>query len=121
MVKMIKFDRDNFYGGLMAEERLQKYIARCGTASRRKAEELILQGRVKVNGKVVKELGSKIIPGKDMVTVDDKRIYEKEKHIYIKLHKPEGYVTTVSSMRRMTGVLYFSAKLNALTVYSKVS
>jgi 23S rRNA pseudouridine2605 synthase len=95
MVKMIKFDRDNFYGGLMAEERLQKYIARCGTASRRKAEELILQGRVKVNGKVVKELGSKIIPGKDMVTVGDKRIYEKEKHIYIKLHKPEGYVTTV--------------------------
>ena len=79
----------------MAEERLQKYIARCGIASRRKAEEMILQGKVKVNGRIVRELGSKIIPGKDVVTVNNKRIYEKEKYIYIKLYKPEGYVTTV--------------------------
>ena len=79
----------------MAEERLQKYIARCGVTSRRKAEELILQGHVKVNGFLVKELGSKVDPKKDKVTVFDKEIYINDEHIYIKLYKPEGYVTTV--------------------------
>lgn len=79
----------------MAEERLQKYIARCGVTSRRKAEELILQGHVKVNGLIVEELGSKVDPDRDLVTVFDKKINEKDDHIYIKLYKPEGYVTTV--------------------------
>mgnify|MGYP000864385858 CR=1 FL=1 len=79
----------------MSKERLQKYIARCGIASRRKAEEIILQGKVKVNGRIVKELGSKINPEKDLVTVYDEKIFEKEEHTYIKLYKPEGYVTTV--------------------------
>lgn len=79
----------------MIEERLQKYIARCGVASRRKAEKLILNGDVKVNGLIVRELGSKINPEKDEITVYGKKIYEKDKHIYIKLYKPEGYVTTV--------------------------
>lgn len=79
----------------MAEERLQKYIAQCGVTSRRKAEELILQGHVKVNGFLVKELGSKVDPKKDKVTVFDKEIYINDEHIYIKLYKPEGYVTTV--------------------------
>jgi pseudouridine synthase len=86
---------DKLKGKHMGEERLQKYIARCGITSRRKAEELILKGNVKVNGKVVRELGSKIDPDKDIVYVNDKRIYEKDKNIYIKLYKPEGYVTTV--------------------------
>lgn len=79
----------------MEEERLQKYIARCGVSSRRKAEELILNGCVKVNGAVVTELGTKINPEKDFVTVDNKKISETKKLVYIKLYKPEGYVTTV--------------------------
>lgn len=87
------------------EERLQKYMARCGIASRRKAEQIILQGNVKVNGLVVKELGSKINPEKDVVTVYNKRIYEKEKHIYIKLYKPEGYITTVKDQFNRKTVL----------------
>lgn len=79
----------------MEEERLQKYIARCGISSRRKAEDLILNGCVKVNGVVVTELGTKINPEKDVVFVDNKKISETEGFIYIKLYKPEGYVTTV--------------------------
>ena len=89
----------------MKEERLQKYIARCGIASRRKAEEIILQGNVKVNGIIVKELGSKINPEKDVVTVYDKKIHEKEEHIYIKLYKPEGYITTVKDQFNRKTVL----------------
>ena len=90
---------------IMPEERLQKYIARCGVASRRKAEELILNGDVKVNGLIIKELGSKINPEKDAVTVYDKKIYEKDEHIYIKLYKPEGYVTTVKDQFNRKTVL----------------
>ncbi|MBQ5615164.1 MAG: rRNA pseudouridine synthase, partial [Peptococcaceae bacterium] len=56
----------------MAEERLQKYLAAAGVASRRASEKLILDGKVAVNGKVVKELGTKVVPGKDKVTVDGK-------------------------------------------------
>lgn len=89
----------------MAEERLQKYIARCGIASRRKAEELILNGYVKINGLIIKELGSKIDPEKDVVTVYNKNIYEKDEHIYIKLYKPEGYVTTVKDQFNRKTVL----------------
>lgn len=91
---MIKL-RKNVKEDIMAEERLQKYIARCGIVSRRKAEELILNGDVKVNGQILKELGSKIDPEKDVVEVYNKKIYVKDGHIYIKLYKPEGYVTTV--------------------------
>lgn len=90
--KAIKQKRQKF----MELERLQKYIARCGVTSRRKAEELILAGRVKVNGAKVTELGTRVNPDKDAVTVDNKKISEVNKYIYIKLYKPEGYVTTVS-------------------------
>jgi 23S rRNA pseudouridine2605 synthase len=79
----------------MEEERLQKYIARCGISSRRKAEELILNGCVNLNGVVITELGTKINPEKDVVMVDNKIISETKEFIYIKLYKPEGYVTTV--------------------------
>lgn len=89
----------------MAEERLQKYIARCGITSRRKAEELILQGYVKVNGLIVNELGSKIDPEQDIVEVNNKKINEKQEHIYIKLYKPEGYVTTVNDQFNRKTVL----------------
>lgn len=75
------------------EERLQKYMAECGVASRRKCEELILDGRVKVNGQIVTELGTKVTPGVDEIEVDGKKL-DTEKKVYILLNKPVGYVTT---------------------------
>ncbi|KPC97230.1 Ribosomal large subunit pseudouridine synthase B [Geobacillus sp. BCO2] len=74
-------------------ERLQKVIARAGIASRRKAEELILQGRVKVNGRVVKELGVKVGP-RDDVEVDGIPI-EREEPVYYLLYKPRGVISSV--------------------------
>ena len=80
----------------MEEIRLQKYLASCGIASRRKCEEYILEGFVKVNDEIVTELGTKINPEKDIVTFKEKRVKnQNEKHIYILLNKPIGYVTTV--------------------------
>ena len=77
------------------EERLQKYLAEVGIASRRKCEEFILQGKVKVNGKVVTELGTKINKDIDKVEFEDKLIKkENNKKVYILLNKPIGYVTT---------------------------
>ncbi len=77
------------------EERLQKYLANNGIAARRKCEEYILEGRVKVNGKVVTELGTKINPDTDVVEFDGSKVKKIEKHVYILLNKPIGYVTTV--------------------------
>jgi len=77
-------------------QRLQKIIAQAGIASRRKAEELILAGRVQVNGKAVTELGTKADPFKDHIRVDNKLLHGPEKHRYFMLNKPKGYVTTVS-------------------------
>ena len=76
------------------EERLQKYLANCGIASRRKCEEHILQGKVEVNGEIVKELGTKINPEKDVIKFENKIVKEIKKEIYILLNKPIGYVTT---------------------------
>ena len=76
------------------EERLQKYLAQCGVASRRKCEELILQGRVQVNGVTFTELGTKINPEKDKIKFDGKDIKQSQKLVYILLNKPIGYVTT---------------------------
>jgi 23S rRNA pseudouridine2605 synthase len=78
----------------MPLERLQKILARAGVASRRSAEELILGGRVRVNGKVVRELGTRADPRRDKVEVDARRI-QAEDLVYIVLHKPRGYVSTV--------------------------
>ena len=77
------------------EERLQKYLANNGIASRRKAEEYIVQGKVKVNGKVVTELGTKIDIDKDTVEFEGKEVSKKEKNVYVLLNKPIDYVTTV--------------------------
>ncbi|MCX7715192.1 MAG: rRNA pseudouridine synthase [Clostridia bacterium] len=76
--------------------RLQKYIAMCGVASRRNAETMIENGRVKVNGVLIKELGTKIEIGADEVLVDNKPIKLASKKYYIMLNKPVGYVSTVS-------------------------
>ncbi|MGI6604367.1 MAG: rRNA pseudouridine synthase [Firmicutes bacterium] len=75
------------------QQRLQKLIADAGIVSRRRAEELITQGRVRVNGKVVRELGAKADPDVDSVSVDGRSIATPHR-IYLLLNKPQGYVTT---------------------------
>jgi 23S rRNA pseudouridine2605 synthase len=80
----------------MPEERLQKILAHAGVASRRKAEQLIVEGRVKVNGAVITELGTKADPERDHIKVDGKRIHAPERLVYIAMNKPHGCVTTVS-------------------------
>ena len=79
----------------MEELRLQKYLANNGIGSRRTCEQYILDGKVKVNGKTVKELGTKVVSGKDIVTYQGKKVESKEEKVYILLNKPIGYVTTV--------------------------
>jgi 23S rRNA pseudouridine2605 synthase len=75
-------------------ERLQKVLAHAGVASRRHCEELIVEGRVQVNGKVVKELGVKVDPAIDRIMVDGRRI-RLEEHVYILLYKPTGVITSL--------------------------
>ena len=87
------------------EERLQKLLAAAGVASRRKAEELITEGRVTVNGKVVKELGVKADFGKDKIAVDGKPVERKERKIYVMMYKPKGYVCTVTDTHDRPTVL----------------
>lgn len=91
----------------MEEEiRLQKYLATCGIASRRKCEEYISQGKVKVNGQVVTELGTKVNPSKDKIEFNGKEIKNGSKeHVYILLNKPIGYVTTVKDQFGRDSVL----------------
>ncbi len=79
----------------MEEERLQKFLANSGIASRRKCEEYILKGKVSVNGKIVDELGTKINPDKDVVKYNGKIVKKTDKKVYILLNKPIDYVTTV--------------------------
>lgn len=86
--------------------RLQKYLASCGIASRRKCEEYILQGKVKLNGQVVTELGTKVNPSKDKIEFNGKEIKNGSKeHVYILLNKPIGYVTTVKDQFGRDSVL----------------
>ncbi len=75
--------------------RLQKYISECGIASRRKAEELIAAGKVKVNGKPA-SIGDKVDPKRDTVVVSGKKLVKSKKNTYIMLHKPRGFITTLS-------------------------
>ena len=76
--------------------RLQKYIAQCGIASRRKAEEFISTGRIAIDGVITREMGIRIIPGKNAITFDGKPIEAKEELVYYLLNKPAGYVTTLA-------------------------
>jgi len=79
----------------MAQERLQKILAHAGVTSRRKAEQLILAGRVTVNGRTVTELGSKADPERDKILVDGKPIRLPKEHVYLAFYKPRGCVTTL--------------------------
>jgi 23S rRNA pseudouridine2605 synthase len=84
--------------------RLQRFLAQAGIAARRKAEILITDGRVKVNGRVVTELGTKVDPAKDKVEVDGKRVAAEEP-MYLLLNKPKGYVTTASDPQNRPTVM----------------
>ena len=81
------------------EERLQKYMASCGVASRRKCEEFILEGRVKINGVVVNELGRKVLVDKDIVEFDGVKINKEDEKVYYILNKPTGVITSASDER----------------------
>lgn len=87
-------------------ERLQKFLAEAGVASRRASEQIILAGRVAVNGKIIRELGTKVDPARDHVTVDERPVRVRRK-LYIALNKPPGYLCTrgESEVRKRIGDL----------------
>jgi len=74
---------------------LQKVLAHAGVASRRACEELILSGRVRVNGQAVTEMGTKVNPSTDVIEVDGRRLKTRVEPVYVLLHKPAGYLSTV--------------------------
>ena len=80
---------------MIDEIRLQVYLARCGVASRRASENLILNGRVSIDGKIVTELGTKV-SGKEKICLDGKQIFPEAEKRYILLNKPEGYVCSLA-------------------------
>lgn len=85
--------------------RLNRYLALAGVGSRRKNDELILSGAVRVNGTIVKELGSKVDPGRDRVTVNGKPVQVAHRFLYILLNKPKDCITTVRDERGRTTVM----------------
>ena len=90
----------------MEQIRLQKFLAENGVASRRKSEEYIKEGKVKVNGTIVTELGTKIDPENDIVLFEGKQINQnQEEKVYILLNKPIGYVTTTKDQFNRETVL----------------
>lgn len=102
----------------MEKIRLQKYLAEAGIASRRKCEEYILEGKVKVNGKIVTELGTKIDTEKDKVLFQGKAVKKESELVYILLNKPTGYVTTTKEQmgRKMVLDLVRDVKTRILPV-----
>ena len=82
------------------QERLQKYLSRCGVASRRRAEVLIAQGKVAVNGQAATVLGTKIDPARDTVSLEGKTVSPPAALTYVALHKPAGYLTTRGDPQR---------------------
>jgi len=86
-------------------ERLQKILSRAGIASRRAAERLMIEGRVTVNGETIRELGTKADAAHDDIRVDGRRVKLPERHRYLLLNKPRGYVTTRSDPQRRPTVV----------------
>jgi 23S rRNA pseudouridine2605 synthase len=89
----------------MPAERLQKIIAAAGIASRRKAEQLITGGLVSVNGQTITELGSKADRERDHIRVNGKLLHGPERHVYLLMNKPKGYVTTLRDPERRPTVM----------------
>ncbi len=92
--------------------RLQKYLAQCGVASRRKCEAYILEGRIAVNGQVITELGTQVEEG-DQVSFDGALVKCEEKHVYYLLNKPVGYVTTVQDEKGRPTVMDIMGEVDA--------
>jgi 23S rRNA pseudouridine2605 synthase len=92
-------------------ERLQKILAHAGVASRRKAEEMILAGRVSVNGSIVAELGVKADPDHDVIKADGKKIRIPTRFVYVLLHKPKNVMSTSSDPQNRPTVMEYVAKL----------
>lgn len=90
-------------------ERLQKVMSNCGVASRRASEQLILEGKVRVNGVVVRELGTKVDLDKDIILVDGKRLEAQPKHYYL-FNKPKGVITTSKDDQGRTTVMDYFKK-----------
>jgi pseudouridine synthase len=86
-------------------ERLQKILSQAGVASRRASEQLMLEGRVTVNGETIREMGTKADPATDDIRVDGRRIKVVERHVYLLLNKPRGYVTTRSDPQKRPTVI----------------
>jgi 23S rRNA pseudouridine2605 synthase len=91
-------------------DRLQKILAQAGIASRRKAEQIILDGRVQVNGNVIKELGTRHDIAKDHIRVDGKLLHGREQQRYYMLNKPRGYVTTLDDPENRPTVMQLMTK-----------
>lgn len=94
------------------ECRLQKYLAECGVASRRKAEELILSGKIKVNGEVVTELGTKVNPSRDKVMYNNKLVKLEKNKVYILLNKPSGYISAAKDQFENPSILHLVKDIN---------
>ena len=95
-------------GGIPAPEagiRINRYLSMCGVASRRRAEELVLEGRVSVNGEVVRDLGRRILPGSDTVEVGGTKARAVRTMLYLVLNKPRDSITTLSDERGRTTVM----------------
>ena len=90
---------------MMQEERLQKIISQAGFASRRAAEKMIQEGRVRVDGQVVRELGTKVAPAAPTILVGGKNLAGEEQHVYLLLNKPKGYLSTAKDDRGRRTVL----------------
>jgi pseudouridine synthase len=93
------------------QERLQKILAHAGIASRRKAEEMILEGRVSVNGSIVTELGSKADPEHDVIKADGKKIRIPTRYVYVLLNKPKNVMSTSSDPQQRPTVMEYIAKV----------
>lgn len=94
-------------------QRLQKILAQAGYGSRRACERLILQGRVRVNGELVTQLGTRVAPHADVIEVDGSRVHLPEEHTYILLHKPAGVVTTRSDPHAKRTVMHLLQGVDA--------
>src|SRR5438105_15728073 len=94
-------------------ERLQKILSRAGVASRREAERWIVEGRVSVNGTVVRKLGSQADPFKDSIKVDGKRLKTGAAQLYFAFHKPTGVITTVNDPQHRPDLSEFVAQIVA--------